>query len=247
MTKSFKAAIVALAILAAPARATVYDLANDFSNASNPNGVWSFTWGGPLAHYGQPGTFNSLNAVATNGYWGTGADFFTAPFILQATGNGSTIGYTDQDFLAGDVLVHGPNDGSAVLINWTAPADGTIDLTSSLWYAHSLVARSQDIFVTLGGNPLGNSTVTNGDGRSDADTINALGLTVNAGDVLTFAFSKTSGQQYGSLAGIDAVVDFTAKPQTAPVPEPASWALMIGGFALAGSALRRRRLAVSFA
>jgi hypothetical protein len=32
-----------------------------------------------------------------------------------------------------------------------------------------------------------------------------------------------------------------------PVPEPASWALMIAGFGLAGAAARRRRTAVSFA
>lgn len=31
------------------------------------------------------------------------------------------------------------------------------------------------------------------------------------------------------------------------VPEPASWALMIGGFAMAGTALRRRRTRVSYA
>ena len=30
-----------------------------------------------------------------------------------------------------------------------------------------------------------------------------------------------------------------------PVPEPATWALMIGGFALAGAALRRRRIAAA--
>lgn len=29
--------------------------------------------------------------------------------------------------------------------------------------------------------------------------------------------------------------------QTAPIPEPASWAMMVGGFGLAGAALRRRR------
>jgi len=32
-----------------------------------------------------------------------------------------------------------------------------------------------------------------------------------------------------------------------PVPEPATWAMMIGGFALAGAAMRRRRMAVRFA
>lgn len=34
---------------------------------------------------------------------------------------------------------------------------------------------------------------------------------------------------------------------TAPVPEPATWAMMIAGFGLAGTALRRRRVSVSFA
>lgn len=32
-----------------------------------------------------------------------------------------------------------------------------------------------------------------------------------------------------------------------PVPEPATWALMIGGFALVGSAMRRRTVAIKFA
>lgn len=32
-----------------------------------------------------------------------------------------------------------------------------------------------------------------------------------------------------------------------PVPEPATWAMMIGGFALAGGAMRRRKAGVSFA
>lgn len=36
-------------------------------------------------------------------------------------------------------------------------------------------------------------------------------------------------------------------PSIAGVPEPATWALMIGGFGLAGAALRRRRTSVRFA
>lgn len=48
----------------------------------------------------------------------------------------------------------------------------------------------------------------------------------------------------GSLAG--ATLSITADPQAA-VPEPASWALIIGGFGLSGMAMRRRQTAISFA
>ncbi|MBO9581209.1 MAG: PEPxxWA-CTERM sorting domain-containing protein [Sphingobium sp.] len=39
----------------------------------------------------------------------------------------------------------------------------------------------------------------------------------------------------------------TGNAAVTPVPEPASWALMIGGMALAGGLMRRRKVAVSFA
>jgi hypothetical protein len=45
----------------------------------------------------------------------------------------------------------------------------------------------------------------------------------------------------------DANFRFSAEPAAAPVPEPASWAMMVGGFALVGSSLRRRRWTVRFA
>ncbi len=50
----------------------------------------------------------------------------------------------------------------------------------------------------------------------------------------------------GSTASTEAVQIALAEPliepqANAPVPEPASWAMMIGGFALAGAALRGRR------
>ena len=246
MTIKLKTAIAALALMAAPSQAAVYDLAADFSDAANPNGAWSFTYGAALTHFPQPSTPNALNGAAANGYWGTGGDFFVAPFLLKATANGSAVGYLDTDFLAGDVLVHGPNDGSAVLINWTAPGDGVINLSASLWYAHSIVARSQDIVVTLDGTGIASTSVTNGIGRGNASGIGASGLSVAAGDVLSFAFSKSVGQQFGSLTGISASVDFTAADVPGAVPEPASWAMMIGGFALAGGAMRRRKVALAF-
>lgn len=39
----------------------------------------------------------------------------------------------------------------------------------------------------------------------------------------------------------------SAQPAVNPVPEPATWAMMIGGLGLAGAAMRRRKAAVRFA
>lgn len=39
---------------------------------------------------------------------------------------------------------------------------------------------------------------------------------------------------------------FSATIEAAAVPEPASWAIMVGGFGLVGAAMRRRKLAVRF-
>jgi hypothetical protein len=64
-------------------------------------------------------------------------------------------------------------------------------------------------------------------------------VAVSAGTV-QFALSTTSKNRIGPL--IDNV-----SLSISAVPEPTSWAMMIGGFALAGAAMRRRRTSVSFA
>jgi hypothetical protein len=229
--------IGAAMVMAQAAQAQTYNLAGDFSNSLNPNGAWSY--GSGLSHYPQPSTANTLNSAAANGYWGATADFFAPPFILQTTADGSTTGaYTDNDFVAGDVLVHAPNDGSFVTISWTASSAGSIDFSSSIWYAHSIVNRSQEVSAYLGSSLLGSMTVTNGIGRSDALALSGSNLSVTAGDSLMFRFSKSAGQQFGSLTGINMIVDFTASPTG--VPESGSWAMMIVGFGAAGGVLRRR-------
>jgi len=60
----------------------------------------------------------------------------------------------------------------------------------------------------------------------------------NAGsslDAFTLNLPKSSG-----------AVLYWTDPGTPSVPEPASWALMLGGFGLVGGAMRSRRAAVSF-
>ena len=56
----------------------------------------------------------------------------------------------------------------------------------------------------------------------------------------------TAGETVG--ADIDAVGAISTRPSAGAVPEPASWAMMIGGFAAMGGALRRKRaMAAAFA
>jgi hypothetical protein len=57
-----------------------------------------------------------------------------------------------------------------------------------------------------------------------------------------FSSLLTSSSNLG--VGLDNVV---VEPVRGAVPEPATWALMLGGFGIAGTALRRRRTAVAFA
>lgn len=51
----------------------------------------------------------------------------------------------------------------------------------------------------------------------------------------------------GGFSGAVLYSTQVAPPPPPAVPEPATWALMIGGFALAGSMMRRRKMAVRFA
>lgn len=76
------------------------------------------------------------------------------------------------------------------------------------------------------------------------------GLGNAAWDQKSWTFTLAAGTYTLALHGVgagnawDVLIDDVRLDATAAVPEPASWAMMIGGFALIGAAMRRRLHAV---
>lgn len=98
---------------------------------------------------------------------------------------------------------------------------------------------------TIGGVTLAGGSVTIG--------ANALSLIVPLSMLPSTGFDPG---RYGfsiwprnpTVAGLASISDFAPDDATlAAVPEPASWAMMLGGFGIVGGALRRRRLSLRFA
>lgn len=94
-------------------------------------------------------------------------------------------------------------------------------------------------------------------------------VTLNTGDTANSIYESFPGNTTGQFIGLTSTTAFTgvtlrattgfsytldtliygssAPVQAAAVPEPATWAMMVGGFGLAGGAMRRRRSTVRFA
>lgn len=232
----FVAVVLAAGVSASASQASTFNLANDFSSTQNPNGAWSFLYSGsPLGHVGAPLADGNpiFPAIGPDGYFSTGPDLNSnTPDVIKVAVSGSAAGETNSDFLAGDVIIHTPNDGAPLAIVWTAPSNGTISYDASFWYAHSLVSRSNDVTLFVNGVSEGSlavNTSVNFD-RSHPGSFSASSIAVTAGETLSLDFMKSSLQTYGSLDGVQFTVDFTSTV-TSGVPEASTWVLMLAGFA----------------
>ncbi len=199
----------------------VYDLRLDWSDASNPNGTWTYREG--------------ANALPLSSAWGTAGFESTQPaWARSGPGSGNTYlpGWfrslvpTDgaYDWLAGDIVVHSTDDTNGVgsgnaNVVWTSPFAGAVDISGAVWRGRG-IGRANDWFLYRNQTLLTQGTLVDGDGHGRADpfqfaagsggTTALRDVDVAAGDTLRLEIVRQG-----------AFGDFVGANFTVSVPEPA--------------------------
>jgi PEP-CTERM motif len=244
--------VVALVLATAgvtPCFAASFDLTSDWSDAANPNGVW--TYRGDSNVLPHVSNWASANGVPPGqDAWAPGRT--TPPGFLPAWMKVTTVlPLLGDETAIGDIVTHtfdstngAPGFAEANVI-WTAPAAGVADITGKLWQARNLAGRNQHwtLFVngvdTAHGDFIGGSATPFTKNTNPA-TFSDLGVSVFGGEVVELRVATTAG--FGDFVGASEHVNFS--PSAATVPEPSTFALLgIGSLGLLGLAYRRRKLA----
>lgn len=159
---------------------------------------------------------------------------------------------TSWTFFDGDSTDHGAQLEIATWDGSTAGSPLYSSLTQSVaasgdWYSHTF--SGINLSLTAGTSYIAFLTVT-----GVSDPVSYIGFAGSSSSPLggEFRYNYSYGDPAGNGSGwYDYVVpamQYRATFGSGAVPEPASWALMLGGFGLVGSAMRssRRKAAVSF-
>ncbi len=232
--------ICTLSLCAAASQAALSDLTADWSDASNPNVVWSYNeganplpqvsnWQSASTSWNQPGWARSENG--TN----------RLPFWFQSNG---TEPFT-HDWAAGDIVVHTTDTANGVgngfaNVTWTSPLAGTADISGAVWMGRE-IARSNHWRLLINNITVSEGDIADGDVYSSAspfDLATGTGgagalsnVAVSIGTVIALQLENTSS--FGDFVGVQFTVN--------AVPEPTSIAIIAG--CLAPLVLRRRRTA----
>ncbi|MBS0333146.1 MAG: PEP-CTERM sorting domain-containing protein [Proteobacteria bacterium] len=118
----------------------------------------------------------------------------------------------------------------SVTFDFSLPALGSTTISGDTFGSKTFFGLIQNGVVTWDNGGVGDFTWGNG---------GDLTITLNGGTFDT----GLAGLHGGVNKGLDVQAKFDWLSDPVGVPEPATWALMIGGFGLAGVALRRRRAA----
>ena len=223
--------------------ATAYDLKTEWSDAANPNGVWTYREGAnALPHVASWQSTLGGWSVAQPGWAKSENGSDRLPFWFNSNGSETFA----HDFLAGDIVVHttdpanGVGSGVANVI-WTSPDAGTASITGGVWMGRD-IGRANDWQILKNGAPLTGGSIFSGDafsratpflltaGSGGASAVTNIPIAVGDTLELRFTLAGTSGS--GDFVGTNFTVNTV-------VPEPGIMAIaLIGAVPL----LARRRI-----
>ncbi len=199
-----------------------YEVGADWSDTQNGgSNPWSYGYisSGESNLASSLGNFTLFNQD-TGSQWviqGGGSD----PNIFH---NAGAAGGNAQFYVAANAVILGPAAGPTV-VEWTAPANGTIDITSSGQDIQACCGSRTvfyDVFVNgvdTGLQNVGpNSSGTVDPSNLPTATYNASNIAVSAGEVIAFVATGNNQNAWNSMQ-LNASIDFTA-------PEPSSLALI---------------------
>jgi hypothetical protein len=244
-----------LGLFSVTAQGAVFNLYNDFSDVSNPNGVWTYEQkpGTVLAtHVADWDTSRNIWQNAQPG-WAPGNESQPGNFLPFVGKDVNNVAQPGVDAPSGHVYVHNndpanspPGFGTFPLaISWTAPSTGIVTITGDLWEAQRSLGRSEDWSLNRNGvvftggtmTPSNNTSASPLSFASGSGGVGSLTLVVNAGDVIEFQLQRSAGTVFGTTTGLDWNLVLTP-----PNPEPSSVVLLgAGGVVFAAVGLRRRR------
>ncbi|MCC6123380.1 MAG: PEP-CTERM sorting domain-containing protein [Pirellulales bacterium] len=244
VTKIIAVFCVAL-VVGSVAHAVVYNARADFSTTNNPTGAWSYGYRphsyDPMilfTHYGPPknnvGSPHEPNLPP--GWHADNYIFSYAPHVMLIPPayydyKGFHMGPDDISFHPAPGAWATGGDLDWAMIRWTAPNDGTGNLSVNFGGVFGSDTGIRDLYVYHNNTPLFSSTLA---GTQTASYINPS-IQFHAGDTIDFAVGPhdTWGADWTSIA---AIIDFT------PVPEPSTLALLgMGTVGLVAFAWQKRK------
>lgn len=250
-----KALIAASAIAATPAMATVSDIS--FSNIS---ATWLSPTGGSGISYSGQGTDDA--AI----FWGTGGGqksgyrfesdlpFITVDTDTQMSGITSIGSFTHYNY---PINSGSGINGVKLQLTMDVNVDGTLVQGVNFVYAFNHWETPNSSNPCANGDPHGSGI--NNNGCADNVSVNFLQesgfFTINdieyALDVRGFLVGDDPATSFWTRENATNIAELRGqvvlRSVAGAVPEPATWAMMIGGLGLVGASMRRRKVAVSFA
>lgn len=232
-------ATAGLLFIAATSSASNAATSYDFADFLNP----VFKYG-----YGVTGyTFTPFSTIHADGCRGvSGFACATSPssFDFPVIGVNTTsapLTFETVTLPTDTLYFHPDNGGTDAVLAFTAPTAGDYRFAGTFSRLDTVPTGGNGV-ITIeaatgnyggGASPIFSQTISNGTYGSGFSFSNRL--TLNAGQTVFFGVSNNGEYTYDSTGLVGTIT---------AVPEPASWAMMLGGFGLLGAVARRRKSTV---